>query len=328
MEIQFFPSEKALCNALKKRGREIVVITDTTVADLYAHRLCQRLGTHCFSFVGGEQNKTRKTKEELENALMEQRVSHNALVVGMGGGVVTDLAGFVAATYLRGVRFLIIPTTLMAAVDAAIGGKNGVNTPYGKNLIGTFYAPEALFLHLPYLETLPQQEVLSGMAEVIKYGCILDASLFDQIQPGIPLTQALITHCIALKRSVVEKDPRGTGLRRILNFGHTIGHAMEHATGYKISHGHAVALGLWVEACLSADLGFLSHKAVQKIHAKLQAFGFDLHIPFDKEAFSKALKRDKKGELFFVLIKAIGHVIDDVGRTVPEESVEALYGRL
>lgn len=271
-----------------------IVITDANVAHLY------ELPKPHLIIEAGEKSKTRQMKEHLENQMLEMGLGRDCTVVAIGGGVVSDLAGFVAATYCRGVNLITIPTTLLAMIDASIGGKVGVNTEHGKNLIGTFYQPKMVLVDPNVLATLPEKEILNGTAEIIKYGLTLDSTLLD-----MNLGKELIEKCISLKQSIVEQDPFEKGLRRVLNFGHTIGHAIEAASSYEIGHGEAIAIGMVVEG------SFTLRESLRPLFEKK---GFSLKLPatFDEKKYEKALNLDKKSlnqKIRFVLLEKIGKVL-------------------
>jgi len=330
---------------LEKISDTIAIITDETVTELYGKKLAHELHEAgltplLLTIPSGETSKTRQIKEGIEDSLLEARFGRNLLIVGMGGGVVTDLSGFVAATYMRGVKLAFIPTTLMAMCDAAIGGKNGVNTREGKNLIGSFYPPSHLLIHLPFLESLPDDQLRSGFAEVIKYGCILDEPFFDLLKKSPKPNEEIVKRSIAHKLSVVEKDGMEMGYRRILNFGHTIAHAIERACNYSIPHGDAVGIGMLAEARISSKMGYLPDDDYEAIKSLLTLYGFTLGLSdLDPKLLQRALRIDKKSEHQtprFVLIDRIGHTLDFDGQyctQVPDNLIEAtiqelIHGRL
>ncbi|HET6372645.1 MAG TPA: 3-dehydroquinate synthase, partial [Candidatus Polarisedimenticolia bacterium] len=231
------------------------LVTDSNVAPLHARPLLAALTaaglpTMLIEFPAGEGNKTRSTKEAVEDALAAAGVGRDAAVIALGGGVVCDLAGFVAATYHRGIPYVQVPTTLLAMVDASVGGKTGVDTPQGKNLIGAFHQPAAVFIDTEYLATLPGRDYRSGLAEVVKAGAICDADLFELLRREAPrllardpsLVPEVIERSCRIKAQVVAADEKEGDLRKILNFGHTIGHALEAVTGFAMTHGEAVAV--------------------------------------------------------------------------------------
>ncbi len=284
---------------------QVALITDDCIKTLYGEKLQNALlsrgfQVHLFSLPPGEAFKTRAMKEKIEDAMLAQKLSRDTCVIGLGGGVITDFAGFLAATYCRGVPLILIPTTLLAMVDASIGGKNGVNTPAGKNLIGTIYRPQKVLIDLTLLETLPERELLSGTAEMIKHALIADAPYLDRIG----LDEESIRTSIEIKQRIVESDEKESGLRRLLNFGHTIGHAVE--MHLQIPHGEAVAIGMRVESLLSKNCGHLSERSLEQILHFLRPFP---DYPLDYEALAPYLAVDKKGQNQqprFVLLQEIG----------------------
>lgn len=324
------------CHTLKKR---FVIITDNIVQDIIARNIQENLekagiSVALFSFPAGEIHKTRETKQSLEDQLLNKHYGRDTCLIAVGGGVVTDLAGFLAATYCRGIPCIYVPTTLLAMVDASIGGKTGVNTPHGKNLIGSFHQPQAIFVDTQTLKTLPEKEWRNGMAEIIKHALIADATLFDLLIKNAswlssyprsfnPETLALIINIIyqscSIKKNIVDQDEKEKSIRELLNYGHTIGHAIEKVENYEISHGEAVAIGLLVEAYLSIQCGFLAQDALIAIEHLLQTYHLPLQTKafFNKTLFLSALKMDKKSKAkktHFVLLDNIGkaHVADNI----------------
>ncbi|MHB8620457.1 MAG: 3-dehydroquinate synthase [Chloroflexota bacterium] len=278
----------------------------------------------------GEQTKSFGTAQLLYDWLAEARAERTDCIVALGGGVVGDLAGFVAATYLRGLALVHVPTTLLAQVDSSIGGKTGVNHPRAKNLIGAFYPAALIVIDPATLATLPPREYRAGLGEVVKYGMIMDAGLFDLIesrQADLPrqeedLVDQVVGRCAQLKQAVVAEDEHETGRRAILNFGHTIGHALEAATNYQsLLHGEAVAIGMSGAARIAVELGKLDPGAYERLKALLKALG----LPFAArglawEVVREAMKLDKKtrsGRIQWVLPTAIGSC--EVSSDVPEE---------
>lgn len=315
-------------------GNRAIIITDDHLEERYAEPLQEKLGAHLFSITPGENSKTRAMKEQIEDYMLERRFSRDSVVIGIGGGVVLDLAGFVAATYCRGVPFVSIPTSLLAMVDAAIGGKCGVNTPYGKNLIGAFN-PATLYLYdLSFIKSLPPEEKLSGIAEACKYAIIEDVELFTLLRNKSDDFEEIIKRSVRCKQRIVQEDPRERGLRRILNFGHTIGHAIEHVMDYKITHGEAVAVGIWAEARLSHALDILESNDLEKISALLDTYGFAKHVDADPELLLRAMQMDKKGKKNtprFSLLKTIGQVRPSGGaycEEVQEELIEQIISEV
>lgn len=338
---------KGLPGFLRERYPEhrIAAIGDAEALRRHGSRLRAALpeGAAVLAVPSGEDSKSRAQKERLEDALLARRLGRDTVVVGFGGGVVTDLAGFVAATYLRGVPFLAVPTTLLAAVDASVGGKTGINTPHGKNLIGVIRQPAAVFADTGFFETLPEAEFRNGVAEALKMAATSDPELFGAIERGIPTLRAreaaaltrLIAAAVRIKAAVVRADEREGGMRQVLNFGHTIGHGLEHATGYRLPHGAAVALGMVAESRMALRAGFLAAEAETRLHAAIRALGLPVRAPDDaaRDRVVAALASDKKtrgGEPRFVVLEAIGRVRDRDGEgqaaysfPLPPEALDA-----
>ena len=303
-------------------GRDLMVVTDATVAGLYLPRLRQGLvGRNVRECVlaGGEQAKNLETAGRVFDALVEARLNRDAVVVALGGGVVGDIAGFAAACYQRGVSYVQVPTTLLAQVDSSVGGKTGVNHSGGKNLIGAFHQPLAVLADTDTLSTLPDRELSAGLAEVIKYGCIWDPDLFEWLELNMHKLRArdagALTHAIArscvIKAAVVARDEREQNLRAILNFGHTFGHAIEAATGYgEYLHGEAVGLGMLMAADLSRRLGMIDASVLTRISALVERAGLPLEAPRIGAARARGLMQmDKKvlsGAIRLVLLEKLG----------------------
>ena len=308
-----------------------VIITDDTVAQLYASSLqsaIQSVGQSCHvvSFPAGEVSKTRETKAALEDQLFALGCTRKTVVIACGGGVVLDMAGFIAATYLRGVPCFYLPTSLLAMVDAAIGGKTAVNTPQGKNLIGTFTQPQAVGIHTGFLSTLPVTECWAGWSEMIKHAFIKDVTLLDDLEilanrlwahqsidPAMWLRS--IRASVEIKARVVEADQREQhGERQVLNYGHTVAHAIESQSEYRISHGDAVRAGLWVESYLSYLLHGLSEpdwQRIQQIISQAPAVSIQSWSNQQWDACVARMFCDKKSqrhEIRCVLIQALGVV--------------------
>ncbi len=307
--------------------RKIAVVTDEKVAGLYAGTVCSLLNAHgceaeLFSFPAGEKSKTRETKAMVEDAMLAAGYRRDCCVLAVGGGVVTDLAGFLAGTFGRGVPVIHYATTLLAAADASVGGKTAVDTPLATNLIGLFYQPKKVYLDLETWRTLPPREIASGMAETVKHACLADAGFFSWLEEHMEQILALEPACCeymaekncAIKYRIVMADEREeSGLREVLNLGHTVGRAIETVSDYRLLHGEAVAIGLVAEAYLSRKLGLLGEEEVERITALLDRAGLPTRIPdyIDREALVKKLYTDKKvrdGRLRFVVQDAIGSV--------------------
>lgn len=280
----------ALCKA---HGNQIIILTDPTVHRLYAKPLSELLCAEIFEAPAGEKAKTRAVKQQIEDQMLQAGYRRDTVVVGLGGGSLTDLAGFLASTYLRGVPLILVPTTLLAMVDASIGGKTAVNTKLGKNLIGTFYHPKAIVSDLNVLKTLPKKEEINGLAEIIKMGLIFDAEILKFQTP----LEELVKKAVQAKMEIVKCDPfEKRGLRRILNFGHTIAHALEAVSRYSLAHGEAVAIGCCAESYLSALLGYLSQEEFLLIEDLFRSHFPLLRLPknYTQEALLKAMQADKK----------------------------------
>lgn len=345
-EIKIGPGLKELgqhCSALNL-GRRCAVISDRNVAPKFGRVAQTSLKKAGFEPVlvtvpAGETAKSLKVVEQCYDALAKQRLERKSFIVALGGGVVGDLAGFVAATYLRGIAFVQVPTTLLAQVDSSVGGKVGVNLKSGKNLVGAFHQPRVVLCDINTLRTLPVREFRAGLAEVIKYGIIYDATLFARLEQDMPkllkrdpgtLTE-VIARCCEIKAEVVGQDETETGLRAILNFGHTIGHAIENISGYgKYLHGEAISIGQIAAANISASLSGLSPHDAVRIRALFDAAGLPTQIKLttaQRKKLFAAMRLDKKvsaGEIKFVLAEAIGKVI--WGQKVPESAINEALG--
>jgi 3-dehydroquinate synthase len=306
-------------------SRDVLVVTNETVAPLYLARLAQGLAGRRVATVvlpDGEQYKTLATVERILDALVAGRMNRDACVVALGGGVVGDMAGFAAACYQRGVDYVQVPTTLLAQVDSSVGGKTGVNHPGGKNLIGAFHQPRAVVSDIGTLATLPPRELRAGLAEVIKYGLIADVAFLGWIEDNLAALLALdgdaLTHAVRrsceIKAAIVAEDEREHGRRALLNLGHTFGHAIETATGYgEWLHGEAVGTGMLIAADLSQRLGWLGAADVARVHGLLDRAGLPTQAP--PVGAGRALElmgMDKKvlaGRIRLVLLRALGDAV-------------------
>ncbi len=327
-------------------GRRVHVITDEVVARVHGERLLEVLrragrAAALLALPTGEAAKTLDSAARAYDWLIEQRAERGDAIVALGGGVVGDVGGFVAATYLRGVPLVQVPTTLLAMVDSSIGGKVGINHRLGKNLIGAFYQPRLIVADTTFLQTLPCRELTAGWAEVVKMGLILDAALFAQLEANpaglLGLEPALVAQAIArsveLKALIVAEDERETGQRMLLNYGHTIGHALEAATGYeRLLHGEAVAIGMSAAARIAVELGLLARHDAERQDALLQRLGLPLTASgLDPAALWEPLRRDKKARqarLRWVLLERIGHAVvrDDVPEALVEMALRMAVG--
>jgi 3-dehydroquinate synthase len=304
--------------------RAALVIADANTAELLGTDLADRLGAPLFELPAGEASKTLAWVERACSAAAAAGLDRDALIVAVGGGVVGDLAGVVAATYLRGVGLVHVPTTLLAQVDSAIGGKAAVNLPEGKNLVGAFKPPEAVYVDPELLAGLPEREFRSGLAEVAKYALIADSRLFDLLRENsgavvartMDLMTAIIARCCEIKAGVVSRDEREDGERAILNYGHTVGHALETALGYGVmTHGEAISVGMEVAARLGLAAGVTPADLPARQGDLLRAFGLPLApatapATVGVEALLRVISRDKKaraGEVRWVLLDRLGH---------------------
>ena len=298
---------------------KVFLVSDTQVYPVYggaAEASLKAAGYSVSSFVfpAGEESKNGETFLKLLNALAQAGLSRSDLLIALGGGVVGDLAGFAAACYLRGIRFIQIPTTLLAAVDSSVGGKTAIDLPAGKNLAGAFYQPSLVLCDLDALDTLPEDIFRDGCAEVIKYGVLYDPELFSQLETsGLNFDrEAVIARCVALKRDVVMEDEKDTGSRMKLNLGHTFGHAVEAHSRFTLSHGKSVAIGLAIIARASASMGICSEADAARIVSVLKAFGLPVQTQYTAEALLPYLLSDKKrsgGTVNLILPEAIGRCI-------------------
>lgn len=306
--------------------RRYAIISDSQVASLYGGQALQalqaaQLGGELFTFPAGEASKHLQSIELLASKMAQSGFDRGDAILALGGGVSGDMAGFLAAIYMRGIPFAQVPTSLLAQVDSSVGGKTGVDIAEGKNLIGVFYQPRVVLIDTDVLQTLPRDEFLAGMGEVIKYGASLDAEFFSylaryreqilSLEPAV--LRAVISHCCALKAKVVEQDEREGGWRRVLNFGHTIGHAVEAASDYKLLHGFAVAIGMCAVADLARRCGYAQATVQEEIAALLKDYGLPTAVPqeLDRERIMAFMRTDKKSigrRLFFVLPTALGEV--------------------
>jgi 3-dehydroquinate synthase len=329
------------CARLKLGGR-CAIITDTNVGKKFAKPAYESLVKAGFEPIlvtvpAGEKTKRISVVEKCCDQLAAHQIERKSFIVALGGGVVGDLAGFVAATYLRGIPFVQIPTTLLAQVDSSVGGKTGVNLRAGKNLVGAFYQPRLVLCDLDTLKTLPEREFRAGLAEVIKYGIIFDAELFARLERDLPkilkrdskTLSEIVARCCEIKAEVVSQDETESGLRAILNFGHTIGHAIENSSGYgKFLHGEAISIGQVAAAKLSQKILGLPSEDVARIEKLFMRAGLPVQIILNSVQRKKlfvAMMLDKKvsgGEIKFVLAERIGNVM--CGQTVFADSIEAV----
>ncbi len=328
-------------------GKKVLVVSNPAIFRQYGERAIASLISAGFevnscTLPAGERYKTVTSIQKIYNAALENRLERSSTLVALGGGVIGDMTGFAAATWLRGINFVQVPTTLLAMVDAAIGGKTGVNHPQGKNLIGAFHQPRLVLIDPQVLDTLPVREFRAGMAEVIKYGVIWDAELFAQMEQcdrldGLRylaegLLPEILSRSCQAKADVVSKDEKEAGLRAILNYGHTIGHAVESLTGYRLfNHGEAVAIGMVAAGLLAVELNFWDSLAQQRQLALIQKAALPTELPdvIDIEAIRDALQNDKKvkaGRVRFVLPTQIGAAT--VTEQVPAEQIQQVLKQM
>ncbi|MBR1393220.1 MAG: 3-dehydroquinate synthase [Ruminococcus sp.] len=335
-----------LKNGLVGSRRKLAVVTDSIVEGLYARDIADKLNAAGFAatmFVipEGEKSKTRKMKEFVEDSMLAAGFRRDCAVIAVGGGVVTDLAGFVAGTFGRGVPFVNYATTLLAAADASVGGKTAVDTPLATNLIGLFNQPKKVYIDIDCWKTLHERQLSSGLAETVKHACLADAEMFDYLEQHIEdilAGEASACEYIAqknceIKYNVVMQDERESGLREVLNLGHTVGRAIETVSGYELLHGEAVSIGLAAQARLGCQLGYISRENVARVEKLLARAKLPVNVPkyIDKHELLRKLYTDKKvrdGKLRFVFQKEIGAVMqfgdNDFAKRISEEEIAAV----
>ncbi len=334
--------KNGLLNGIKK----FAVITDSNVAPLYGEPVCEAIKkagflAELFVFPAGEKSKVRKTKEELEDAMLQKGFRRDCAVIAVGGGVVTDLAGFVAGTFGRGVPVVNYATSNLAAADASIGGKTAVDTDLATNLIGLIYQPKKVYVDIATWKTLPMEHRINGLAETVKHACLADYELFCYLEDH---TEEILNckeeecvyiseHNCMVKYQVVMKDEKEKNLREILNLGHTVGRAIETVSGYQLLHGQAVSIGLMAQARLGVQLGFMTEEELLRLERLLVKIGLPVTIPsyINKEELIQKLYTDKKvrdGKLRFVFEKGIGEVMtfgeEVYARPTAEEEIRAI----
>lgn len=336
----------AIGDDLRQRalGKRYFIITDDQVNRLYGERLRNSLSSaglqhDLLTFAHGEASKNIATIADLCRELARLGADRKDCVIALGGGVAGDMAGFVAAIYMRGIPFVQVPTTLLAQVDSSVGGKTGIDIPEGKNLVGAFYQPRAVYIDSAVLTTLPQAELLNGLAEVIKYGVIYDRSFFAFLEEhhqailavDLPLLEEVICRCCSIKAAVVAADEKESNLRRILNYGHTLGHAVEAASDFTIAHGMAVAMGMVAVNSIAVAKSLCAPEEATRIKRLIELFGLPTAIPAElqRQQMKSFLRTDKKavgGRPFFVLPSAIGQVVisDQVEEVLVDRALEAM----
>lgn len=308
------------CGELIKKASKafkVAIISDTNVFPLYGQKVidsCKSAGfdTCFFTFEAGEKSKKLSTISNMYDFLAENHLTRNDLIIALGGGVTGDMAGFAAATYLRGIDFVQIPTSLLAQVDSSVGGKTGVDISAGKNLVGAFWQPILVLIDSQTLSTLPQYYFEDGMAEVIKYGCIKDQTLFEKLknENAKDNIEDIIFNCVSIKRDVVSRDEHEAGERALLNFGHTMGHALEKINNFDgLSHGQGVAIGMVMITKASEKAGLTKSGTAQKVENLCKKYNLPTYSSIEKNQIAKAAASDKKARgssITLVLISEIG----------------------
>jgi 3-dehydroquinate synthase len=322
-----------ICNSLR-RVKKVAVVTDSNIDALHSARVMSslaaaNLAVEKFTFLAGENSKNLVTYGSLIDFLAAKRLDRSDIVLALGGGVTGDLAGFAAATYKRGIDFIQMPTSLLAMVDSSVGGKTGVDIAAGKNLVGAFHQPRAVFCDLRFLDTLPDSWRMDGMGEVLKYAILGDAGLFECLEthPLAPIGEREIAACIGMKRDIVEIDEKESGARKLLNLGHTFAHAIELLSGYGVSHGRAVATGIAMISRVAAKCGVLSSDNCSRIEALVSSMGYEVRPDVEAAAISQAILSDKKVEgeaIDLVLPRSIGSCVvrrmnlSEIGKAVED----------
>ncbi|MFC1655434.1 3-dehydroquinate synthase [Patescibacteria group bacterium] len=309
-----------------KWGKRYAVISDSKVKKLYGEKLVKKLkrsgiNAELLSFPFGEKNKTLDQAEKLIHQLSKLEFHRDDCVIALGGGVTGDLAGFVASIYMRGIPYIQIPTTLLSMVDSSVGGKTGVDSSWGKNLIGTFYQPKKVYIDTVFLKTLPKKQLRNGIAEVIKYGVIKAPSILRALYKkhekvmGLDerILKRIIMRCIKIKADIVGKDERETGIRKILNYGHTVGHAIEKISKFKVQHGEGVSLGMAVINTIATDKKMFAKKKQLYIKNIFKLYNLPTKFPkpIDPNRLINIMKQDKKakkGKNYFIVPQKLGKV--------------------
>lgn len=317
-------------------NRKFMIISDCTVGKLYAKQIADILrpmakSVHIYLFPAGEKSKNLDTVIDCYEQLIKAGFERNDVLIALGGGVVGDLTGFVAATYLRGIRFIQLPTSLLAMVDSSIGGKTGVDFNAYKNMVGAFYQPVLVYMNLSVLQSLSPDQYHSGMSEIIKHGLIKDRNYYHWIKEhieqikskDIPVLSEMIYRSCEIKKNVVEEDPKEAGVRALLNFGHTIGHSIEKLMDFKLLHGECVSIGMASAAYISLNRNYINYENYEDIKHTLQAFNLPITVSgLQENDIYEVSKLDKKmdfGQIKFILLKQIGEAVIDT--TVSEEEI-------
>lgn len=317
---------KSLPSGLKKMfpKKTAIILTDSNVDKLYGRAFYDAMKGCGITaeyrvFKAGEKSKTRKTKQKIEDSLLKKAIGRDSYLIALGGGVTGDMGGFIASTYLRGIPYIQIPTSLLAQVDSSVGGKTAVDTPFGKNMIGTFYQPRVVFIDPKVLKTLSDEEYYSGMGEILKHAIMFKKSLADElikktdlvINRNLKEMEKIININCAIKAGIVEKDEKENELRKLLNFGHTAAHAIESASKYKVKHGIAVLHGMCIEASIAFKAGLIKGTVMKMIFELIENYLPEKYLftNFNAEALIKFMKFDKKnrdGRINFVFPEKMG----------------------
>lgn len=340
--ISFHSDFGRLCEVLGEINapKKLLIVTDTNVEKLYLEEVFGILSdggydVTSFAFKAGEENKTPQTVLDILSACMEHKLDRKSMIVALGGGVVGDMAGFAAAIYMRGISFIQVPTTLLSQSDSSVGGKTGIDFGGAKNILGAFLQPKHVYINVSTVKTLPHKEIVSGMGEVIKHGIIRDSEFFSFLSDNVDSVKKLETDTLidmsktncSIKANVVEADEKESGVRAHLNFGHTIGHAIESASGYTLTHGECVGLGMVAASYIAEERGLITDIELESIIALLDSYDFKLRTKIDDyDRILSLMLSDKKtvgGKLRFVLPVSIGAVdiFDDV---TEDEIISAL----
>ena len=326
----YFDAEFSYLEKLVSKEK-VVIITDNNIASIYAEKL---KGWKVIAVPAGEQNKQQSTVDKVILELIKLQGDRQTFIIGIGGGVVTDIAGYIASVYMRGVKFAFVPTSILAMVDAAVGGKNGVDVGIYKNLVGVIRHPEFLLYDYSFLKTLPHEEWINGFAEIIKHACIKDEKLFELLennsletfQQSLEKIAALIKRNVELKYNVVVNDEFETGERKLLNFGHTLGHAVENI--YQLPHGSAVSIGMVAACKISEDLNNFPDTESVRVNNLLKKYHLPVDLQFDKEKVWDVLLMDKKKSgdtMNFILLKKIG---SGVVKSIPLTKLKNIFNHL
>lgn len=319
---------KKLINEKFKQAKKVLVISDNNVYPLYGSEILACVEKSCFTFIvaSGETSKSIENYINILNFLAQNGFSRNDGIIGLGGGTVGDLAAFAASTYMRGINYIAVPTTILAFVDSSIGGKTAINLTYGKNLVGTFFQPKAVFINYSFAKTLPNREVKSGWGEIVKYYFISES--ISQNELFGELTEELIYKCLSCKAEIIQNDEFDIGRRKLLNFGHTLGHAIENLSGYCLSHGECVVKGMYLSLFVSKNLLNLSQEKFNEIKAIFEKLGYNLQIDFSREDLTNAIKADKKSDgesVDYVLLNKEG--ILQIRKISFDKLIGAMYER-